>query len=55
MIEHTIDGATYHLRPDGGLDLADAEGRRVELAPRVFFGLAVLLRWPKGECAFLNA
>jgi hypothetical protein len=24
MIEHTLDGITYQLRPDGGLDLADA-------------------------------
>jgi hypothetical protein len=54
MIEHTLDGITYRLRSHGGLDLADAEGRRVELAPGVLFGLAVFLRWP-GVRVILNA
>jgi hypothetical protein len=31
---------------DGGLDLADGEGRRVEHSPGTRFGLAVFLRWP---------
>jgi hypothetical protein len=33
-------------RNERTLDLADAEGRRVELAPGVLFDLAVFLRWP---------
>lgn len=46
MIQHEIDGITYRLRPDGGLDLHDSDGGRVELAPGVLFGLSVFLRWP---------
>lgn len=46
MIEHVIDGVTYRLHADGGLDLADEHGQRVALAPGVMFGLSVFMKWP---------
>jgi hypothetical protein len=40
------EAGVHRGRPDGGLDLVDAAGKRVELALGVLFGLAVFLRWP---------